>query len=208
MMKFLVTGFEPFLGEEINPSQLLALELTQMSLHQPNGLEVQSLILPVEYEKSFSILEQELLKQNYDFILMLGQAAGRDSICLEKVALNLADAAHADSAGVLRRDQKIFESEEEAYFSSLPLRQMSQSLSLQGHRVRVSTTAGTYVCNDLYYRCFLWQEQQKTTTDILFVHVPYELSQVAEKPGVFAMSFDEMQKTLQALICELAQCRA
>lgn len=189
MKKILVTGFEPFLGQNINPSMMLAKALRD---------RFDVLILPVSFEKSWSILRQQLGAGTYDFVLMLGQAGGRGKISLEQVALNFLDSKYADEEGQKFTGHPISDSGPEAFISKLPLSKWAEELALEGHNIERSLSAGSYVCNYVYYRV---QDFQKEKDKSLFVHFPYlpEQTQIMSQQSP-CMSFDEMYNTLKRII--------
>lgn len=161
-MKIIVTGFKPFLDDKINPSERLALELGS------SFPEIEALILPVEFEKSFAILQDEVLEKKPGFILMIGQASGRKNICLEKVALNWVQSEHEDEAGIRPKTGRILPSTELALMTSFPVDSVFLELKKLNFPVEISFSAGTYVCNDLYFRTLNRFKNIKS----IFVHVP------------------------------------
>ncbi|QDK45828.1 hypothetical protein DOM22_12045 [Bdellovibrio sp. ZAP7] len=168
MKRVLVTGFEPFGNQEINPSELLAVELAATLP------AVTSLILPVDFKEAF----QELLKfiehqpQPFDFIVMLGQASGRAQICLERMAHNWMENRNADKKNPAIPAQKIFPGHVDAVTTPLPVEQIRDELNLNfaNFPVAVTLSAGVYVCNNLYYKVLNHQELKNIPA--LFVHVP------------------------------------
>jgi pyroglutamyl-peptidase len=159
----LLTGFEPFQGEQINPSKEIVDRLSSRGWK-----DLDTLILPVAFEKAFDQVQEKLLQKKYDFILMLGQAGGRKNICFERIAINLIDTDIADEEGQRWHERKIIEDAPEAILSSLPLREWAAELKQTGHGVEISNSAGLFVCNCLYYQVSLSLETRN-----LFVHVPY-----------------------------------
>lgn len=160
-MKILVTGFKPFLGEKINPSEMLALELAQ------NFVEVEALILPVEFGKSFEILKKHLIENSYDYLISIGQASGRSKIGFEKVGLNWVQTEHQDESGHTPQTGKITEGEL-ALMSVFPVDEMYQKLKNNRFPVEISFSAGTFVCNEFYFRVLNEFKNLKS----VFVHVP------------------------------------
>lgn len=193
MAVILVTGFEPFLNEKINPSQ----EIVRSLVDHP---DVDTLILPVSYQRSWQGLRTCLDKKTYEFILMLGQAGGRSQISLEKVALNLQDSASADEDGVLRLDQTISADGPEAIINPLQLREWASLLQSKHQPVSVSHSAGAFVCNSLYYQLSESLLGSKCTS-VLFVHVPYLPEQVREKEKFTpSLPLEVMKASVQNLI--------
>lgn len=172
-MKLLVTGFDPFLGEKENPSQLLVRALGA-------ELGVATLELPVSYRRAFPLLEAALAKDpSVDFVLMIGQAGGRRKIGLERMALNFEHAETADEDGDRAQERKLVEGGPLAVESRLPLVAWKDALVAKGHAVEVSHHAGTFVCNMMNYRGLLLGE--KLGKKFLFVHVPHLPSQKSER---------------------------
>lgn len=193
-MKILVTGFKPFLGHQINPSEKLAAQLAQFFL------EVDSLILPVEFKNAFLILQKHLLENNYDYLVLLGQAAGRDKVCLERFAMNWVETSYQDEAGVAPIRGEIIAQAPLALKSTFPLDLVYAELKKQTDLCKISFSAGTYVCNELYYRALNEFDNLPT----VFVHVPLlpEQKPVGEHLHSF-MSFDDQLATLKLLVKEI-----
>lgn len=173
MKKILITGFEPFGKESINPSGELALSFQN---------EYDTLVLPVSYKRAFEEIKPRLEVGGYDFILMLGQAGGRKWIDLERVAINLEDALNSDEDGDLRVQTKISLEGPDAFLNPLPLRDIAQALQSKKAPVQISFSAGAFVCNSLYYQVFEWIKKNDRKSHALFVHVPYIEEQVQGKP--------------------------
>lgn len=195
-MKILVTGFKPFLSEKINPSELLAQDLEKIF---PDS--VTSIILPVEFGRSYEVLKESLKAQSFDYVLMLGQAAGREKICLEKIALNWVQSESPDEANVTPKTQSISETLPLALMSSFPVDRVYQALANEGLPVSISFSAGTYVCNELYFNVSAFEAIRS-----VFVHVPLIAEQVSEdKPRPFvsyAVQLEVMQKMISVLLSE------
>ncbi len=195
MMKssFLLTGFEPFQGQQINPSKEI------INFFQKNS-SVSTLLLPVSYDRSWQVLQNYLQNEPTSFVLMLGQAAGRSRIGLEKVALNLQDSVASDEDGVQRLDQVISAIGPEAIFSHLPLREWASVLNNKGRSVEVSLNAGAFVCNSLYYQ-LSESFAVDSIAECLFVHLPFLNEQVLPtEPEVPGLPLEEMVSTIQNLI--------
>lgn len=170
-MRLLVTGFSPFQGESINPS---ALVLPQIQRRLPQ-FQIETRVLPVEYDRASSSVLRDFAK--FDGVLCLGQAAGRSLIGLERLAVNLQDAEIPDEAGHVRRESAVVAEGPDAILNPMPLGPLVQALKQEGLPVEVSNSAGTYVCNSLYYALLLKnrilaQNKEPKPRWILFVHVP------------------------------------
>lgn len=194
-MKVLVTGFKPFLGEAINPSEKLAIELSRIFPF------VESLILPVEFKKSFEILSQKVSSAKPDFIIMIGQAAGRANVCLEKVGLNWVQSDNADEAGVKPKPGKILPDHELALMTRFPVDQVFLELRKAQLPVEISFSAGAYVCNDIYFRVL----NEIKNIPAVFIHVPLLPEQLKKQDVRSALSFDLQLETLSGVISFLKQ---
>lgn len=194
--RILVTGFKPFLGETVNPSEIL-LE----SIKRDFAASVETLVLPVSFAQCFSLLTRQIQSHEYDYIFMLGQAGGRNKVCLERVALNWIETTKPDEDGYTPPQQKIDAQEEGALFSSLPLSEMAAALKEQGLPIKVSLSAGGYVCNYLYFRVLQSLKARKAPTEAVFIHVPYLTEQLPGKAvGTPGMDIEEMKATLYPLL--------
>lgn len=193
----LVTGFRPFLGEKINPSEILLEALKKDSQFQSYG---ETLLLPVSFAKAADLLHERLAQRDYDFILMLGQAGGREKINLERVALNWIESEHPDEEGFKPSLGPIVPLGESALFTSLPLHQWKESLK-ERHAVTVSLSAGGYVCNYVYYQTLKWLQDHSKKSQACFIHVPYLPEQTAGKPeDTPAMELSSMQSCLHEVL--------
>lgn len=201
--RFLISGFEPFGGESMNPSQILLREFSGCG-------SIQTCVLPVSYDRSWKTLKDVLTQDpSFDFLIMLGQAGGRSKICLERVALNYVDTEQADEDGVKKIEQQITPDAPIAFLSPLSLRSLCQSVKELGVSCDVSTSAGAFVCNHLYYRVFLWKQQMKSPVIPLFIHMPYLPQQLIGKPAHMPSMELESQKTALIKVLEtLHQWRA
>lgn len=186
MKKILVTGFKPFLGGATNPSQDLALKL------ESDFSYIKSLVLPVEFENSYSRLKTHLLANQYDYVVMIGQASGRKNICLEKVALNWVQTEHADEAGVTPRLGSIATDKSLALMSEFPIDEIYTKLKKDFSKIEISFSAGTFVCNDLYFRTLNEFDDLKS----VFVHVPL-VTDLA-----FVEQYEIMKKMMSLLVAE------
>lgn len=176
----LVTGFEPFAGHGLNPSGELARKIDG---HKIAGVEVVGRILPVDIEKIDGAITKVLDEVDPVAVVNLGLVAGEPVVRLERVALNLAAFEIPDNAGRLVEDRKLDKSGETALWSRLELARIRRALLDHGIPARLSSTAGTYLCNAAMYR-FLRAVPEGIPCG--FIHVPLLRAQVAElldKPG-------------------------
>lgn len=176
-MNIIVTGFEPFLDNDLNPT-LEVLELLPKSI---KGNPIITVKLPVEYDKCFDILKPYIDEYNPGIIINLGLAAKRTGISLERVALNMSSSVHQDNTGVIKVDERIIEGGENAYFSKLPLRKIYDILDIKGIPVEISNSAGLYICNNLMYHVMHYIKVNSLDIKAGFVHVPFMDEQVKDK---------------------------
>ena len=190
MTTILLTGFEPFGTATSNPSGEI--------VKQISGDNIVTAILPVAYAQSAERLLSLIEQHNPDVVICLGQAEGRTQITPEKVAINLDDARLADNEGVLRNDVKIIEHGPDAYFSTLPVKDMVEAMKAQGIPAAVSLSAGAFLCNHVFYLA-----QNKFAGSNVrsgFVHVPLMDSQAPEFPGLPTMPLDQMVTAVRAML--------
>ena len=145
-MKILISGFKPFLGESLNPSERLVQEI------QKKYSTISTIVLPVEFQAAFNHLKKKILEISPDVIIMLGQAAGRKNISLEKIALNWRQSSQPDEVGYVPEATYIKNGCELATMTNFPIDIVAEQLKQQGHPIEISFSAGTYVCNDLYFK--------------------------------------------------------
>lgn len=201
-MKILVTGFEPFGNETINPSWQAVSQLPDVI----DTGEIIKLELPVEFNHSAEVLEEAMDIHMPDAVICVGQAGGRSAVSVEKVAINLQEARIPDNAGHQPTDIAVKSDGDTAYFSTLPVKEMVKNIHQAGIPAAVSYTAGTYVCNDLMYQ--LLYLGQKKYPDLMggFIHVPFIETQAIDKPaGTPFMSLESITKALEAAIRAVIQ---
>ena len=190
MTKVLLTGFEPFGTATSNPSGEI--------VKQISGDNIVTAILPVTYAQSAERLLELIAKHNPDVVICLGQAEGRTQITPEKVAINLDDARLPDNAGVQRSDVKILDDGPDAYFTSLPIKEMVDAAKAAGVPASVSLSAGAFLCNHVFY--VAQNNFAGTKVRSGFVHVPLMDSQAPEFPGLPTMPLDQMVKAVRAML--------
>lgn len=194
-MKILITGFDAFNGEKINPSSLILERLAD----NIDSHKIEKLILPTAFYKVQDLIEEKILAYKPDIIISLGQAGGRSEITVERVAINIADASISDNDGKKPIDEKIRLDGENAYFSSLPIKAIVENLRQAEIPAAVSNSAGTYVCNFVMYND-LYLAEKYNDMSAGFIHVPYLPAQVLNKRGVASMSLEEMVKAVEIII--------
>ena len=182
--KVLVTGFEPFEGFGDNPSWYAA---EQLAATPPAGLDVTAVQLSCVYGTSLEELRAAVATHRPDLVLALGQAGGRPDLTVERVALNVDDARIPDNAGQRPIDEPIVPDGPAAYFSSLPVKACVAAARAAGVPASVSQTAGTFVCNHVFYGLAHLLATEHPHVRGGFVHVPFAPHQVAE-PGADAVA--------------------
>ncbi|BCN30009.1 pyroglutamyl-peptidase I [Anaeromicropila herbilytica] len=196
-MKILLTGFEPFGGEEMNPSY----EIIKRMPDTIEGCEIIKLELPTVFQESFIVLKEAMDLYQPDVVLSIGQAANRFGITVEKVAINLVDSKIPDNQGNQPRDMIIREDGETAYFSNIPVRAIVDNMKEAGIPADISYTAGTYVCNYILYQELYCCNHINKDMRAGFIHVPYATVQGAKKERMVpTMSMDDMKRALEVAI--------
>ena len=190
MKKLLITGFEPFGGEVINPSWEAVMRLES----EINGYRLEKLLIPVVFGESAQRVIKAAEEICPDVVLCIGQAGGRDAITPEMVGINLRHGSIPDNSGNQPNDEPIIEGGETAYFTTLPVRKMVEAIKAVGLPSRVSYSAGAYVCNDVIYT--LLAHFSGTDTGVGFIHIPYCTEQNKEP----SMELSDVIKGLTAAI--------
>lgn len=197
-MKILVTGFEPFGGEDINPSW----EAVQR-LQAPEGTELVRLRLPVVFREAGEQLVAALAREQPDLVLCIGQAAGREAITPERLGVNLMDASIPDNAGFQPREEPVIPGAPAAYFARLPVAALAEAIRAAGVPARVSNSAGLFVCNALLCRLLHEIETHYPQMRGGFVHVPC-LPEQAQRLGkgtvLPSLALPEIVRGLQSVL--------
>jgi pyroglutamyl-peptidase len=190
----LLTGFDAFGGETVNPSWLAV-----QSLHGKRilGRKLVAAQLPTVFDASLPQLRQLLDKHRPELVICVGQAGGRSAISLERVAINVNDARIADNAGATPIDAPVVAGGPAAYFSTLPIKAMLRDLLARGIAAEVSQTAGTFVCNHVFYGLMhlLATRANLKAARGGFVHLPYlpeQLTSEMKSQNVPNMSLMDM----------------
>lgn len=197
MPKMLVTGFDPFGGESVNP----AFEAVKLLPDKIAGYEVVKLEVPTVFTKSARVLEDAIDREEPDVVLCVGQAGGRSAMTVERVAINLVEARIPDNDGEQPMDEPVRADGETAYFATLPVKAMAKAMNDAGVPAFVSYTAGTYVCNWLMYNALYLLARKRPEARGGFVHVPFATEQVVGKAnGMPSMSVSVMADALRAAL--------
>ena len=195
-MKILLTGFEPFGGETINPAK----EAVQLVKDEIKKAEIVKCYVPVVFGKAIDTVYEAMVREKPDVVLCIGQAGGRFEITPERVAINCDDARIPDNEGNAPVDAPVFTDGAPAYFSTLPIKKMVEYIKAADVPASVSNTAGTYVCNHLMYGVRYHIEKEFPDMIGGFMHVPYLHEQVRNRAGVPSLSKDDVVKGIEAAI--------
>ncbi len=198
MAKVLITGFEPFAGETLNPSWQVASSLDGWQLD--DEVSVTAIKLPCVFKQSLLTLEQAINQLKPAVVIMLGQAGGCSQLKLEKIASNYIDAAVADNAGQQPRDCLTASHGPAAYFSNLPINSMLQALHLQHIPAQLSLSAGSYVCNHSFYGLMHLIKNQYASIRGGFIHLPYLPEQVLTKTDTASMELATQIKAIKICV--------
>lgn len=199
-MKVLLTGFEPFGGEDTNPSYEAVAALPD----HIGTIALTKAKLPVSFAQSGPALEALVEDCRPDVVICVGQAGGYAGIALERVAINLRDTTTPDNDGIRLVDEPVIPSGPAAYFSSLPVKDIISTLKQNGIPAFISNSAGTYVCNNIMYTLLHLIEEKSLPIRGGFIHVPYAMEQAAVKPSnTPSMALNQMTRALELAICTL-----
>ena len=204
-MKILVTGFDPFGGESVNP----AYEAVKLLPDVIGGAEIFKLEIPTVFSLSGPAVEEGIRKYQPDVVICVGQSGGRASISVEKVAINFVDARIPDNNGEQPLDEPLQADGPAAYFATLPVKAMVQHVKEAGLPCYLSFTAGTYVCNSIMYNVLYMCEKRYPGIRAGFIHVPYACGQVIDKANTTpSMPLETIAKSLEYAIEAVAIDRA
>lgn len=195
-MKILVTGFDPFGGEPINP----AIESVKKLPDNIAGAQIIKLEIPTVKGKSIKKIEKAIEEHNPDVILSIGQAGGRFDISVERVGINLDDFRIPDNEGNQTIDESIFPDGENAYFVDLPVKAMVKNIQKNKIPASVSYTAGTFICNHVLYGTLYLIHKKYKNKKSGFIHIPFLPEQVINKKNTPSMELNTIVKGLTAAI--------
>ncbi|WP_410982999.1 pyroglutamyl-peptidase I [Bacillus cereus] len=197
MKTVLLTGFEPFGGEEMNPAWEVAKQLDGQAI---GDYKIVSKQVPTVFHKSLQVLQSYMEEIEPEVIICIGQAGGRPDITVERIAINVDDARIADNEGNQPIDEPIIEEGPAAYWSTLPLKAIVKKLREEGIPASVSQTAGTFVCNHLFYGLMHMLVKSEREVRGGFIHIPFLPEQASSHPGQPSMSLSTITKGIELLI--------
>ena len=183
MMKILVTGFDPFGGEKINP----ALETIKRLPDTILGAQIIKLEIPTVVGKSLAKIKEAVEKENPDVVLSIGQAGGRSEITVERVGINIDDCRIPDNEGNQPIDEPVVKGGPAAYFVTVPIKAIVENIKAHNIPASISNTAGTFICNHVCYGVAHLAAQRTAAGKPMksgFIHIPFLPEQVIGKPAL------------------------
>ena len=200
-MRVLVTGFEPFDGDRVNPS-------SEALAHLPPRLGDLTIVtwrLPTVFGQALAALAEAVAMTKPDIVLCVGLAGGRAELSLERVAINVDDARIPDNDGNRPIDRPIVAAGPPAYFSGLPIKAAVAALRRAGLPAAVSNSAGTFVCNHVFYGVMHLAATAAAPFRGGFLHVPYLPEQAARHPGAPSMALDDIVRGIEIILATAAE---
>jgi len=195
-LKILITGFDPFGGESINPSY----EAIKRIKLDNSDIELVTVEIPTVFDKCIDTLDRKIKETEPDIVICTGQAGGRFPITVERVGINIIDARIADNEGNQYIDAPIKSDGESAYFSNLPIKAIVKSLINNKIPAEVSNTAGTFVCNNILYGLLYLINTKYPHIKGGFIHVPFLLEQVTDKRNTPSMSLETITEAMKIIV--------
>jgi pyroglutamyl-peptidase len=197
MKRVLLTGFEPFDGDTVNPSWEVARALDGQVL---GGSRIQAQQLPCVFGRARERLWQTLEAGQFDMLLSLGLAGNRPDVTVERIAINVDDARITDNASQQPVDAPVVAGGPAAYWASLPIKRMVAAVRAAGVPASVSQTAGTFVCNHVFYAGAHWAATRQPGLRVGFMHLPLLLEQAVGKPGFTGMALATQVAAVRAAL--------
>jgi len=199
----LVTGFDSFGGETMNPSW----EICNRLPREIAGMRVETCRVPCEFRRAIEVVAEAIERHRPSLVLSLGLAGGRSRLGVERVAINIDDARIPDNSGAQPVDEAIASNGPPAYFATVPVKAMARAIRAAGIPAEVSNSAGTYVCNHVMYGVLHFLAASGTKARAGFIHVPYAESQVLDKRDMPAMSIESMTNGIRAAVAAAIENR-
>ena len=195
-MRVLITGFDKFGGESINPSSLCINSLPD----NIDDIEIKKITLPTVFKDSSRVLEENIASFSPNIVICVGQAGGRSKITPERIAINIDDARIPDNIGNSPIDEIIRKDGENAYFSTLPIKAIVDELNKNNIPSAISNTAGTFVCNHIMYDALYITSKKYPNIKAGFIHIPYIKEQVKDKPNMPYLKKEDIIVALELII--------
>ena len=192
-MKILITGFEPFGGESVNP----AYEAVKLLPDMAGDIQIVKMEIPTVFGEAGKVVETGILQHQPDAVICVGQAGRRADIGVDALAINRVESSIPDNAGNQPMDVKVQEDGDTAYFATIPVKAMVKNIKLRRNPSSKSYTAGTYVCNSVMYDLLYLIDRKYPSIRGGFIHVPYATEQGVGKPvGTATMELSTISKAL------------
>ncbi len=196
-MQVLLTGFEPFGGETINPSWEVVRLLAEEKIE---GLRVSKRKLPTVFGRAGAEIIKAVKEVKPAAVIAVGQAGGRASIAVERAALNIADAGIADNEGNQPVDSSLIPDGPAAYFATLPLKAVVGEIKKAGIPAVVSNSAGTFVCNHVFYELLHYIAERKLPIQAGFIHIPFLPQQAVHHKNAPSMNLQDLINAFLAVL--------
>ena len=198
MKRVLLTAFEPFGGEKLNPSLEAARQIEQIDVPQT---VIHLVELPVDRHRAVTVALEAIRSERPDIVIMLGQAGYRFRINPERVAINIDDFRIPDNAGNQPKDEPIIEGGPVGYFSTLPIRAIAERINKAHIPAAISNSAGAHLCNRLFYSVMHAINAEGLPIKAGFIHVPYIHDQVISKyPDAPSLSLESIVEAVRLAI--------
>ncbi|HWR39680.1 MAG TPA: pyroglutamyl-peptidase I [Patescibacteria group bacterium] len=194
MKCILITGFEPFGGESLNPALEAVRRLEGKII---KDVRIVTRAVPVVKQKAIDVLTAAIKEVDPVLVIAVGQAAGRNDISIERVAINADDYRIPDNEGNQPVDEPVVAGGPAAYWSTLPVKAMLQAVTGGGVPASISNTAGTYVCNHLFYGLMNYLAQEGNQRRGGFLHIPLLPEQAVRNQGQPSMALDTIVRGLE-----------
>jgi pyroglutamyl-peptidase I len=194
-MKILLTAFEPFGKDSVNSSLEAMLQVSP-----PEGITLIRKTVPTVFGECVRAAVDSIRMYSPDAVISLGQAAGRKAVTPEKVAINLRDARIPDNAGFQPKNEPIDPEAPAAFFSSIPILRMAERIQSAGIFCEISNTAGTFVCNDLFFGLLNHLEKTHSSIPCGFIHVPCIPEQIPDDARVASMLLPCIIKAIECAL--------
>lgn len=201
MTKVLVTGFDHFGGDAMNP----AFEAVKLMPDMINDATIIKLEVPTVFKKSIDVLKEAIAKEKPEVVVCVGQAGGRFDVTPERVAINQDDARIPDNEKNQPIDVPIFEDGDTAYFSKLPIKAMVATMREGGVPASVSNSAGTFVCNHIMYGLLYLIDKEFPDIRGGFIHVPFATEQVIDRPNAPSLTLEQIAEGLRLSVVAILE---
>ncbi|MFQ9707038.1 MAG: pyroglutamyl-peptidase I [Limosilactobacillus pontis] len=195
-MKILVTGFDPFGTDKINP----AIEAVKRLPDTVKGAQIIKVQIPTIFGKAATVTKAAIEKYHPDYVINIGQAGGRFALTPERVAINLDDGRIKDNAGYQPIDQPIQANGDTAYFTQLPVKAIVKAIRQAGLPAAVSNSAGTFVCNHIMYQVQYMRATEFPNIKAGFIHIPFLPDQIIHRPDTPSLSLEDDVRGLTAAL--------